>query len=100
MTIKMCKEVYLNTNLESVLIIDSVHLEPSQICPIDWISILMFTVLCMARCEAICVCTETGNEVHSNVTPHPLVGITLWRRMGIVRVSSSASCGVGKLITL
>ena len=29
----------------------------------------------------------TGYEVHSNVTPHPLVGIIQWRQMGITCVS-------------
>ena len=48
------------------------------------------------------VCTETGNEVHSNVTPHHWwVGIILWRcfvHFVPERNISSASCGVGKLI--
>ena len=38
--------------------------------------------------QTLIVFIETGNEVHSNVTPHPLVRKILWWRMAIMQVSS------------
>ena len=45
-------------------------------------------LLLLRQCGSFSISLETGNEVHSNVTPHSLVGMFQWRRMAIMRVSS------------